>query len=66
MLAIVQIDLTLGTEDEIVFGESIIRLRSRKDGQVIVLFAELHQLRTVVLVNGSNLIDEQCYLVLWR
>jgi hypothetical protein len=65
MLFVVEIDLAFGTEDKIIFAESIVWLRSREDWNEVVFLAELHQLGTIVFVDGSDFVDEQSNLVVF-
>ena len=65
MLLVVEVDLSFTSEDKVVLAKSIIGLWSGKDWNEVVLFTELNQLRTVVFVDGSNLVNEERYLVLF-
>ena len=65
VLFVVKIYLALASKDEVVLAKSIVWLRSCEDWNKVVLFTELNQLWSVVLVNCTNLIDEQCNSILF-
>src|SRR5688572_14103344 len=53
------IDLACAWVNKVILAKSFNRIRSCKNWNEMVLFAEANKLRTVLLINGCNFINEQ-------